>query len=118
MNNPVILTIFGILVGIGASFTGLGGGFLVIPLLLFLGYTAQKAVGTSFVTILVIAASALIAHNKLANIDYKAGLLLGCGGVVGAQIGARLVEHISTGSFKKIFATILLGLAGYLFFQK
>jgi uncharacterized membrane protein YfcA len=118
MNNPIILTLFGILVGIGASFTGLGGGFLVIPLLLFMGYTAQKAAGTSFVTILVIAISALVAHNKLANIDYRAGLLLGCGGIVGAQIGARLVEQVSTGSFKKIFATILLGLAGYLFFQK
>ena len=118
MNNPIILTLFGVIVGIGASFTGLGGGFLVIPLLLFLGFTAQKAVGTSFVTILVIAISALIAHNKLANIDYRAGLLLGCGGVVGAQIGARLVDQISTGSFKKLFAAILLGLAGYLFFQK
>lgn len=118
MNNPISLALFGIIVGIGASFTGLGGGFLVIPLLLFLGYSAQKAVGTSFVTILVIALSALVAHNKLANIDYKAGLLLGCGGVIGAQIGARLVDHIATGSFKKIFAAVLLGLAGYLFMQK
>ncbi len=118
MNNPIVLTLFGILVGIGASFTGLGGGFLVIPLLLFLGYSAQKAVGTSFVTILVIAISALLAHNKFTNIDYRAGLLLGCGGVVGAQIGARLVEHISTGSFKKLFAGVLLGLAGYLFLHK
>jgi uncharacterized membrane protein YfcA len=118
MNNPIALAFFGIIVGIGASFTGLGGGFLVIPLLLFLGYSAQKAIGTSFVTILVIAISALAAHNKLAHIDYKAGLLLGCGGVVGAQIGARLVDQISTGSFKKIFATVLLGLAGYLFLQK
>lgn len=118
MNNPIVLTLFGILVGVGASFTGLGGGFLVVPLLLFLGYSAQKAVGTSFVAILVIAISALVAHNKFTNIDYRAGLLLGCGGVVGAQIGARLVEHISTGSFKKLFAGVLLGLAGYLFLQK
>lgn len=118
MNNPLILSLCGIIVGIGASFTGLGGGFLVIPLLLFLGYTSQKAVGTSFVTILVIAISALVAHNKLANIDYRAGLFIGCGGVVGAQIGARFVEQISTGSFKKIFAGILVALACMLFFQK
>ncbi|MBW2172788.1 MAG: sulfite exporter TauE/SafE family protein, partial [Deltaproteobacteria bacterium] len=80
----------GILVGIGASFTGLGGGFLMVPLLLFLGFTAQKAVGTSFLAILVISLSALLAHNKLANVDYRAGILLGVGGVIGAQIGARL----------------------------
>lgn len=108
----------GILVGIGASFTGLGGGFLMIPLLLFLGYTAQKAVGTSFLAILIISLSALLAHNKLANVDYRVGLLLGAGGILGAQLGARMLEQVSTASFKRLFACVLLGLAGYLFFQK
>jgi uncharacterized membrane protein YfcA len=59
-----------------------------------------------------------VAHNKLANIDYRAGILLGIGGLVGAQVGARLVEHVSTASFKRIFALVLLGLAAYLFFKK
>ncbi len=104
--------------GVGASFSGLGGGFLMVPLLLFLGYSAQKAVGTSFLGILVISISALVAHNRLANVDYKTGILLGVGGIIGAQIGARLVEHVSTASFKKIFSVILVGLAAYLFFNK
>ena len=108
----------GVFVGMGASFTGLGGGFLMVPLLLFLGFTAQKAVGTSFVGILVIAVSALIAHDRLANVDYKYGLLLGLGGIIGAQIGARLVDGVSTDMFKKIFAVILIGLAIYLFVKK
>lgn len=118
MGLEVLLLCCGVLVGIGASFTGLGGGFLMIPILLFMGYSAQKAVGTSFMAILVISISALVAHNKFANVDYKAGLLLGVGGIVGAQIGARLVQHISLGSFKKIFAAILVGLAVYLVTQK
>ena len=113
-----IMVASGILVGIGAAFTGLGGGFLLVPLLLFLGYTAQKAVGTSFLAILVISISALIAHNKFANVDYKTGFLLGIGGVIGAQVGARLVEHVSTAHFKKIFALVLVGLATYLFIKK
>lgn len=107
----------GIVVGIGASFSGLGGGFLMVPLLLVLGYSAQKAVGTSFLAILVISASALLAHNKLANVDFRTGILLGLGGIVGAQIGARLLESVSTANFKKIFALILAGLAAYLFFR-
>jgi uncharacterized membrane protein YfcA len=116
--NYVLMVVGGVVVGIGASFTGLGGGFLIVPLLLLMGYPAQKAVGTSFLAILVISLSALIAHNKLANVDFRVGLLLGVGGIAGAQIGARLLEHVSTASFKKIFAAVLLGLAGYLFFQK
>ena len=114
----VILVLLGLAVGVAAAFTGLGGGFLMVPLLLFLGQPAQKAVGTSFLAILVISLSALVAHNKLANVDYRLGLLLGVGGVIGAQVGARLVEHVSTTSFKRIFATILVGLALYLFLKK
>lgn len=118
MGIEILLVCSGVLVGIGASFTGLGGGFLMIPILLFMGYSAQKAVGTSFLAILVISVSALLAHNKFANVDYKAGILLGLGGIVGAQVGARLVQHVSLGSFKKIFAAILVGLAVYLVVQK
>ena len=116
--NLYVMIGLGILVGVGAAFTGLGGGFLMVPLLLMMGYSAHKAVGTSFLAILVLSISALVAHNKLANVDYRAGLLLGIGGVVGAQIGARLVEHVSTASFKRIFALVLVGLAMYLFFKK
>jgi uncharacterized membrane protein YfcA len=50
----IIILILGILVGIGAAFSGLGGGFLMVPILLSLGYTAQKSVGTSFLAILII----------------------------------------------------------------
>jgi uncharacterized protein len=113
-----LIPVFGVLVGIGASFTGLGGGFLMVPLLMFLGFSAQKAVGTSFLGILVISLSALAAHGKLLHVDYKTGILLGLGGIIGAQIGARLLGYVSTGSFQKIFAGVLLGLAVYLFFQK
>lgn len=108
----------GVAVGIGASFTGLGGGFLIVPILLSLGFSAQKAVGTSFLGILVISAAALIAHNKLANVDYKYGILIGLGGIAGAQIGSRLVQHVPTENFKKIFAGVLVGLALYLFVKQ
>lgn len=112
------VVVLGVVVGLAAAFTGLGGGFLMVPFLLFIGLTAQRAVGTSFLAILVISLSALLAHNKLANVDYRLGLLLGVGGVVGAQVGARLVEHVSTANFKRVFAVILVGLAAYLMLKK
>jgi uncharacterized membrane protein YfcA len=116
--NNLFLLASGVLVGVGASMTGLGGGFLMVPILLFLGYSAQKAVGTSFLAILVISISALLAHSKLQNVDYRLGILLGLGGVIGAQIGARVVEHLSTAQFRRMFAVILVGLAVYIFVKK
>jgi len=53
-----------------------------------------------------------------ANVDFRAGIFLGIGGMLGAQFGARILEHTTTANFKKIFSLILIGLAGYLFFKK
>ncbi len=116
--NTVGLLLLGVAVGVGAAFSGLGGGFLMVPLLLYLGYAAQKAVGTSFLAILIISVSAIVAHGRLQNVDYRAGILLGIGGLIGAQFGARLVEQVSTDSFRKIIAVLLVLLAGYLFWKK
>jgi uncharacterized membrane protein YfcA len=118
MMQYALLIGFGVVVGLAAAFSGLGGGFLIVPVMMVMGYEAQKAVGTSFLAILVISISALLAHNKLAHVDYKLGLLIGLGGILGAQIGARLIDHISTAAFKKVFALILVGLAIYLFVKK
>ena len=114
----VLLLFSGLFIGVAASFTGLGGGFLMVPLLIALGYTAQKAVGTSFLAILIISASAVFAHSKFSNVDFKIAIALGLGGVIGAQIGPHLLEHVSTANFKKIFSLILIVFAGYLFFSK
>jgi uncharacterized membrane protein YfcA len=113
-----ILPFLGLLAGIGASFSGLGGGFLVVPLLVALGFTAQRAVGTSFVAILIIALSSMVGHARLQSVDWKSGVLLGLGGVVGAQIGPYLLRGVSTPTFQKIFAVILAALAGWMFFKK
>ncbi len=116
--TALAMIVSGVVVGMVAAFTGLGGGFLMVPLLLFMGFTAQKAVGTSFLAILIIAVSALFAHQKLANVDYKYGLLLGLGGILGAQIGARLLTEVPADLFKKMFAVTLIGLAIYLLVKK
>lgn len=114
----IILIVAGFIIGTGASFAGVGGGFLIVPFLLFLGFTCQKAVGTSFMAILIISIAALITHNKLANVDYRTGLLLGAGGLMGVPLGAKLLENVSDASFRRIFAVVLLGMAFYLFFRK
>lgn len=112
------LPLLGVLVGLAASFTGLGGGFVVVPLLVALGYTPQRAVGTSFAAILIVSVASLFGHARLAEVDWKAGLLIGLGGVVGAQAGPRLLHNVPDAVFQKIFAGILVTLAAWMFFKK
>ena len=111
----IIYVILGLLIGVLASFSGLGGGFIMVPLLLIMGKVHTQAVGTSFLAILMISLSALLAHHKLAHVDYIVGFSLAAGGIVGAQIGSRLVPHVTTATFQKIFAFFLLAMAVYLF---
>jgi len=117
-SNFILFVLTGIIVGLAASFTSLGGGFIIVPLLIFLGLSAQEAVGTSFVSILIISLSAVLAHSRFQHVNFKIGFLLGLGGVIGAQLGARLLQEVPTGVFRKIFAVILLLLAVKVFFQK
>jgi uncharacterized membrane protein YfcA len=108
----------GILVGLLASFVGLGGGFLVVPLLLYLGYTPPRAVGTSFLAILIVSASALFGHGRMDHVDYRVGIALGVGGILGAQVGPRLLAAVPAGVFQKVFAVLLAALAVQMFFKK
>jgi len=111
----ITLAFIGIIVGILSSISGLGGGFMIVPLLIFLGREAKLAVGTSFVFILVVAISSIIAHYRLGNVDIKTGLMLGLGGVIGAQIGPHVLQHISEQNFKRLFSVLLVITAVWIF---
>jgi len=111
----ITLALVGIVVGVLSSGTGLGGGFLVVPLLIFLGREAKLAVGTAFVFILIVSMSSILAHYRLGNIDIKTGLVMALGGVIGAQIGPHLLQHLSDQNYKRIFSVLLILTAIWLF---
>ena len=111
----ITLAIIGLIVGILSSVTGLGGGFMVVPFLIYLGRDAKIAVGTSFVFIFLVAISSLIAHYRLGNVDIKTGLALALGGVLGAQMGPQVLQHVSDQNFKKIFSVLMVITAVWMF---
>ena len=111
----ITLALIGITIGLLSSATGLGGGFMVVPLLIFLGREAKIAVGTSFVFILIVAISSIVAHYRLGNVDLKTGLILGLGAILGAQIGPQILQHISEQNFKRIFSVLLVITAVWIF---
>ena len=69
----ITMIALGMFIGIISSGTGLGGGFLVVPFLIYLGTETKIAVGTSFLFISLVAMSSLIAHYRLGNLDMVTG---------------------------------------------
>ena len=66
----ITLALAGFIVGILSSISGLGGGFMIVPLLIFLGREAKLAVGTSFVFILVVAISSILFLATIALVTW------------------------------------------------
>ncbi|NJF25645.1 sulfite exporter TauE/SafE family protein [Thermococcus sp. Bubb.Bath] len=97
----------GVFIGILAAMFGLGGGFLIVPTLNFLGVEIHHAVGTSSAAIVFTSLSSAIAYHRQRRIHYKAGLLLASTAVIGAYIGAWITSYISSSQLKVIFGAVL-----------
>ena len=76
--------------GILAGMFGIGGGFLITPLLIFIGVPPSVAVATSTNQIIASSFSGFLAHLYRNNVDIKMGIFLMIGGVLGADIGVRI----------------------------
>ena len=87
-----IFTIIGLggAVGLLSGIFGVGGGFLMTPLLIFLGVPAPVAVGTEANQIVASSVSGVLAHFRRGNVDIKMGLVLLAGGLTGSTLGVAL----------------------------
>jgi hypothetical protein len=98
----------GALAGLYSGFLGLGGGFVIVPALTrFCGMPVKRAIGTSLVTVAVLAIPGTVAHALLGHVDWPLALLLALGVVPGAFIGARLTERASDRVVRLSFAALL-----------
>ncbi|AMQ17707.1 sulfite exporter TauE/SafE family protein [Thermococcus peptonophilus] len=110
--------VVGIVIGILAAMFGLGGGFLIVPTLNFLGVEIHHAVGTSSAAVVFTSLSSAIAYHRQRRIHYKAGLLLASTAVIGAYIGAWATSYISAAQLKVIFGVVLFLVAIRLYRKK
>jgi uncharacterized membrane protein YfcA len=88
--NLFLLLGLGGVVGFLSGVFGVGGGFLMTPLLILLGISPAVAVGTQASQILASSFSGVIAHMRRGNVDVRMGLVLVMGGLVGSAIGIWL----------------------------
>ncbi len=91
MNMFLVLGMGGI-VGFLSEMFGVGGGFLMTPLLIFTGIPPAVTVATEANQIVASSVSGSIAQWRRRNVDVKMGLVLLAGGVVGSVIGVELVK--------------------------
>tara|TARA_B100000900_G_scaffold387915_1_gene379555 strand:+ start:44 stop:958 length:915 start_codon:yes stop_codon:yes gene_type:complete len=92
--NLLIILFFGFLVGFMSGLFGVGGGFLMTPLLIFMGIPPATAVGTESVQILGSSVSGAMAHGLKKNIDYEIGVFLLIGGIFGSTTGVILFNFL------------------------
>jgi len=97
MNVNIFLIVFiGMIVGALSGLFGVGGGFLMTPLLIFLGIPPVVAVGSEAPHVLASSVSGVIAHWRKKNVDFKMGFFLLSGGVIGSTIGVNLFKLLKT----------------------
>ena len=74
-------------IGFLSGLFGVGGGFLMTPLLIFIGIPPAVAVASEANQIIAASVSGALAHMRRGNVDFKMGLVLTAGGFVGAGVG-------------------------------
>lgn len=118
--NAFLLLGLGGIVGILSGMFGVGGGFLMTPLLFFIGIPPAVAVATEANQIVASSFSGVLAHLRRKTVDLKMGLVLLIGGLIGAFLGIQLFNFLkSIGQVDllvKLSYVIFLSIIGTLMF--
>jgi uncharacterized membrane protein YfcA len=104
--NLLVMLGLGAAVGFLSGMFGVGGGFLLTPLLMFSGIPPAIAVATSANQIVASSVSGALVQWRRGNIDFRMGLVLTVGGVVGALAGVLLVSLLSKAGQADLFIAL------------
>jgi uncharacterized protein len=88
--DVTVLLILGAAVGFLSGVFGVGGGFILTPLLIFIGVPPTVAVASSANQLVGASVSGALAHWRRGNVDFKMGLILLVGGITGSVLGVWL----------------------------
>ena len=118
---PTVL-ILSFAVGVLSGIFGIGGGFLMTPILIFLGIPATYAVANAANTVLGISVSGATTHWYKKTLDYKMGFMIVIGGLAGAILGMQIFKYLrEIGNINTIIALLyvyLLVIIGTLIFAE
>ena len=104
--NFFILMSLGLVVGFLSGMFGVGGGFLMTPMLMLLGIPPAVAVASEANHILAASFSGFLAHMRRLNVDFLMGFILLTGGIVGSVLGVFLLKYLLIIGQEKIFISL------------
>lgn len=120
--NYLVVMGLGLAVGLLSGLFGVGGGFLMTPLLMMVGIPPTIAAATDANQIVAASASGTISHWRLGNVDFKMGLYLLIGGFVGGAGGVQVIKLLrATGGadflIKMTYVVMLGGVGSFMFVE-
>lgn len=112
-DNPVLgiakLLATGLVAGFASSLFGVGGGMVMVPAMTCLLFVPQQlAQGVSKTSILVTSSTGALAYRRFGNVDARAAMWGGAGGIVGAWIGAIAAANVGSVLLKLIFGVFVI----------
>ncbi|MDI1315885.1 sulfite exporter TauE/SafE family protein [Flavobacterium sp.] len=115
----IIVMCIGLVAGVLSGLIGIGGGIIMVPMLLLLGFTQQQAQGTSLAALLPpVTILAVLNYNKAGFVDWKYAIIISLVFVIGAYFGSKIAVNIDQRTLKKIFGFVLLFIAGKMLLEK
>jgi uncharacterized membrane protein YfcA len=102
------LVLVGVLVGAMSGFFGIGGGTILIPILLAIGFDIKSAIGISIVQMVFTSIFGSYLNYKKGSLKLDEGIFVGLGGFVGGFVGAKLTQILSESVLQYMFLSILL----------
>ncbi len=113
--NGLLIVGMGATVGFLSGLFGVGGGFMMTPMLIFLGIPPAVAVATQANQLVAASLSGALAHWRRRNVDVKMGLVMLAGGAVGSAIGVWLFRQLQEiGQIDLVISLLYVGLLGFI----
>ena len=120
--NALVLLGLGGIVGFLSGMFGVGGGFLITPLLLFIGVPSAVAVATGANQVVASSVSGVMAQVRRKAVDFRMGAVLTAGGFAGAALGALVFDWMARRGqvdlFVQLSYVLFLGLVGAMMLQE
>lgn len=112
-----LFILMGFSISMLSGFFGIGGGFVLTPVLMLMGFSPIEAISTSLLYTIGTSISGVYAHFKMKNILWKQALIIGTSGVLATQLAYPFVEWLdSTGLDETVIPTMYLVLLSYFAF--